>query len=115
LTSILYDKKRFRVLQTETLALPEKSTEVYLDVSQLKITLRFQDRSNDDLNVVVSFDQNTGMLFEISGFHNSLGSSFDTSLGDIAGKQLKMSAMSYGIGEKAQPPRLLTLTFFVEE
>ncbi|MGO7044370.1 hypothetical protein ACCT07_02870 [Rhizobium johnstonii] len=115
MTSILVENKRFHVLQTETIAMPEGATELYVDVSQLTITLRFHSREAGELKVLLNTASPPGIEVDIFGFHNALGSSFDVTLGDIAGKQLKMSAMAHGIGEKSDPPRIFTLTFLLEE
>ncbi|MBY3228559.1 DUF6864 domain-containing function [Rhizobium laguerreae] len=115
MTSILVKKKRFRVLQTETIAMPEGSTELYVEVSQLTITLRFHSREAGELKVELDAESAPRIEIDIYGFHNSLGSSFDATLGDIDGKKLTMSAMAHGVGEKSDPPRVFTLTFLLEE
>lgn len=115
MVSVNYDGRRFSVLQTETIALPARATEIYSSISGTDVIFRFNRRDGDEVNVDVQHSAGGAITFSIHGFHNPLGSSFDAMVGDIAGKQLKLAAIAHGVGEQENPPRLVTFTFLLEE
>ncbi|UXS09216.1 hypothetical protein [Agrobacterium tumefaciens] len=115
MTAVLFKGLRCAIAQTETLALPEGTTEAYTSYSQVRMTMKFHPREAGDLNVKLDQTETNHMVLDIFGFNNTFGSSFDMYVGDVDGRRIWLSAISHGIGDASNPPRLITLTFLMEE
>lgn len=115
LSSVIYNGVSYSVLQTETLALPSGGTVLTTKIRQATVRLQFVERTGTEPRVERDRDAGEALAFILHGFDKQTGASFDVGVGDIDGKLLHLSVIVYGVGTKEFPPRVVTLTFLLEE
>ena len=93
----------------------ESGNPLAINIRDLRVVLEFDEKPN----VAPTVDaQSTGakeLKFIFSGFSNSLGTAYDTQVGEIDGKPLVMAVYVFALGDERRRVRLLTYTFSVGE
>jgi Domain of unknown function (DUF6864) len=104
-----------KIIESGSLALSDKDTEVELQVADLTFILVFVPGEGETPGLKGEPIGNKSVRITLTNWYNQLGSGFKIPIGKLQDKELYFAITSHLAGDKDRYTRLLTYTFSLRE